>query len=157
MGLFDDQPGCQTSLLKMQGVFMKRNIVFAAMAVIIGIQTFADENVNEMGNIHIGWPLFIDKADHTKLNFNSLFSYNRNYSLLSKETIFYNNSAERKQSGYKNSQENNWIGFLLVVAGSLIIWTDAYKNPLRHRYFESVWEHQQQEERMYRNLIRNND
>jgi hypothetical protein len=128
------------------------------------MQTFADENLSEFEKINIGWRLFNNKAEYTKLNMlglNPLFFYNGNYGLLNMENIFQNNGTQNEQSIYKNSQENNWFGFLLVVASTSIIWIDAYKNPLRYRYFENVWERQQQqqqiEERMYRNIIRNNN
>jgi hypothetical protein len=125
------------------------------------MQTFADENLNELKNINIGWSLFNNKVEYMKLNMlglNPLFFYNRNYGLLNMENIIQNNDTQREQRIYQNSQENNWLGFLLVVAGYSIIWTDAYKNPLKYRYFEDTWERQQQmKESMYRNIIRNND
>jgi hypothetical protein len=139
---------------------MKRNIVFVVIVLMIGMQTFADENLRELKSINIEWQLCNNKAAYTKLNisgFNPLFFYNRNYGLLNMENIFQDNGTQNEQSLYKNSQENDWFGFLLVVAGYSVIWTDAYKNPLRYRYFENVWERQQQEESMYRNIIRNND
>jgi hypothetical protein len=124
--------------------------------LIIGVQAFADENLSGLENINIERQLFNNKTEYTKLNLlglNPLFFYNRNYDLLNMENIIQNDGTQSEQSIYKNSQENNWLGFLLVVAGYSIIWTDAYKNPLRYRYFENVWERQHQiEKRMYRNI-----
>jgi hypothetical protein len=139
---------------------MKRNTFFVVILLVIGMQTFADENLGELENINIGWQLFNNKTGSTKLNIlglNPLFFYSRNHGLLNMGNIFQNNDIQNEQNIYKNSQENNWFEFLLVAASYSIIWTDAYKNPLRYRYFEDVWEQQQIEERMYRNIIRTNN
>jgi hypothetical protein len=170
---------------------MKKNTVFVVILLVIGMQIFADENLGELENINIGWQLFNNKADYTKLNIlglNPLFFYNGNYGLLGRspfgliprsllrktwgaEDLFPRIRQDFKEKSsipkslllgeqgiYKNSQENNWFGFLLVVAGYSIIWTDAYKNPLRYRYFEDAWERRQQiEKRMYKNITGNND
>jgi hypothetical protein len=101
---------------------------------------------------------FKGKSGHLTAFSKSLFQNQPGFGTSSNmKNIIQNNDIQSEQSIYQNSEENNWLGFLLVVAGYSIIWTDAYKNPLKYRYFENVWERQQIEERMYRNIIKNND
>lgn len=139
---------------------MKGNAVSVVILLLIGMQTFADDNSSDLENINIEWQLF-DKTEHMKLNIlgvNQLFFYNKDHGSLAAENVFQNNAIQREQSVSKNSQKNYWFGSLLLLAGYSLIWADAYENPVKYRYFEDKWERQRKiEEETYGNIIRNND
>jgi hypothetical protein len=145
---------------------MKKIIILGIMVFIISHQIFADENLNEFENFNFDWELFNYHFPNDNglssysnlLGLNPVFFFNNYYGLslnMNEDVFLYD--IQRKQNIYKSSQENDWLGFLLVMAGYSIFLTDVYKNPLKYSCWENVWEHNQVEEKMYRNIIKNNN
>jgi hypothetical protein len=127
---------------------MKKNIFLLVILLIINMQPFADENLIELESINSIRPLFTYRIENAELNLlglNPLFFNTWHYGLSLNvyekyKSIFQNNITQNEQNIYQTSQANNWIGFLIVMAGYSILWTDAYTNPLRYRYWENAWE-----------------
>jgi hypothetical protein len=125
-----------------------KNILLVTMLLILNLQAFADEDSSEVEIVNLAQPIFGYTMATPKLNLprrNPLFF--SHYGLFSNmygknvyENIFHLNSTRNEQNVSQNSQENNWLGFLLIMAGYSIIWTDAYRDPLRYRYLENEWE-----------------
>jgi hypothetical protein len=111
-------------------------------------QTFADEDSSELEIINWVQLVFEYTMENPESNLprrNPLFF--SHYGLLLNiyrknvyETTFQFNSTHNEQTISQNSQENDWLGFLLIMAGYSIIWADAYRDPVRYKYLENAWE-----------------
>jgi len=140
---------------------MRKIVIFSMMLFSIFSYTFAYDNTIEFGNMSFSSRLFGYQNNSQNIDFialNPIF-FNSGYKIFSinlLENTNQNNRSQTNQRIYTNSQGNILpiSGFIfLSVIRDLGIST---MNRQEHKVFSDRWEHQLEQEKMYRTIFSEN-